>query len=91
MLQYQLGWDPAYSRISLGYLAMRWSIENAMKRGFARYDFLPGDYSYKREWCEQVRYVADLECFHYLRPRAVLFQLLRSLKRHVAKPTLTPA
>ncbi|MDZ4287270.1 MAG: GNAT family N-acetyltransferase, partial [Prosthecobacter sp.] len=88
MLQYQLGWDPAYARSSLGNLAMRWSFEHAINEGFVRYDLLPGDHSYKRVWCEQARYVTDLECFHHLRPRAVLFQLLRSLKRRVAKPAL---
>lgn len=91
LLQYQLGWDPAYARFGLGNLGMRWSIEWAMLQGFVSYDMLPGDYDYKRLWCDQARYVADLECFHHQRPRAVLFQLLRSLKRRVSKPAISAA
>ena len=84
LYQYQLGWDPRYARLGLGNLSMRWSIECAMARGFSRYDMLPGDYEYKRSWCESSRFVVDLESFHPRRPRAALFRALRYLKRRVS-------
>jgi CelD/BcsL family acetyltransferase involved in cellulose biosynthesis len=90
VLQYQLGWNPAYAKISLGVIAMRWAVEHAILAGYQHYDLLPGDHEYKRSWCDTARYVADPECFHRLRPRAVVFQLLRSLKRRVAKPAVAP-
>jgi CelD/BcsL family acetyltransferase involved in cellulose biosynthesis len=86
LLQYQLGWDPAYARLGLGNLAMRWSIDSAMRAGFERYDLLPGQHEYKHSWSQQARYVTDLECFHHQKPRAMLFHLLRSLKRRVSAP-----
>jgi CelD/BcsL family acetyltransferase involved in cellulose biosynthesis len=84
LLQYQLGWNPEYARLGLGNLSMRWSVECAMHNGFRRYDMLPGDYEYKESWCHTSRYVVDLECFHPLRAKAAVFQVLRSLKRHIA-------
>jgi CelD/BcsL family acetyltransferase involved in cellulose biosynthesis len=98
MLQYQLGWNPEYARISLGNIAMRWAVEHAILQGRQRYDLLPGDHEYKRSWCQSARYVVDLECFHRLNSRAVVFQVLRSIKRRVGRtapvtpsPRLSPA
>ena len=86
-MQYQLGWNPAHARIGLGNLAMRWAVEHAMSKGLKRYDLLPGAHSYKRSWSSSARFVVDLEAFHHQRPRAVLFKLLRSIKRQIS-PTL---
>ncbi|HYF37533.1 MAG TPA: GNAT family N-acetyltransferase, partial [Prosthecobacter sp.] len=60
LFQYQLGWHPDYARISLGNLAMRWSVEHAMSEGCSRYDFLPGAHDYKRSWSSHTRHVVDL-------------------------------
>lgn len=81
-LQYQLGRDPQYSRLGLGNLAMQWSFECAMESGSTTYDLLPGDYPYKKEWCERTRFVSDVECFNSLSLKGLIFRLLRSIKRH---------
>jgi CelD/BcsL family acetyltransferase involved in cellulose biosynthesis len=88
-LQYQLGRDPKYARFGLGNLAMQWSFECAMVAGSTAYDLLPGDYPYKREWCDRVRFVSDIECFNPLSLRGFIFRILRNIKRHLTRPNPT--
>ena len=85
-LQYQLGRDPQYARFGLGNLAMQWSFECAMNSGSSIYDLLPGDYPYKKEWCDRVRFVSDIECFNPLSLRGIIFRILRTLKRLLTCP-----
>jgi CelD/BcsL family acetyltransferase involved in cellulose biosynthesis len=85
-LQYQLGRDPQYARFGLGNLAMQWSFECAMNSGSSVYDLLPGDYPYKKEWCDRVRFVSDIECFNPLSLRGIIFRILRTLKRLLTRP-----
>lgn len=91
LLIYQLGWDKAYASISMGNLAVRACVQEAILRGLRMADFLPGEYRYKREWSSRVREVSDLECFHRLRPRSLLFLALRALKRRFARTQPEPA
>lgn len=91
LLIYQLGWDKAYASISMGNLAVRACVQEAILRGLRMADFLPGEYRYKREWSSRVREVSDLECFHRLRPRSLLFLALRALKRRFARNQPEPA
>ncbi len=83
MLIYQLGWNKQYASISMGNMAVRAGVTQAIQRGFKMADFLPGEYRYKREWSTRIRHVSDLECFHRWHPRSVLFRLLRSVKRRL--------
>lgn len=78
---YQAGWNADYGSISIGKLAIAWSIQCAIRRGMAEFDFLPGDYSYKEEWSDSVRHVVEVEAFSPSSPRAALFRLLRFCKR----------
>lgn len=87
----QLGWDKAYASISMGNLAVRACVQEAIQRGLKMADFLPGEYRYKREWSSRVREVSDLECFHRLHPRSLLFLALRALKRRFARAEPEPA
>ncbi len=79
--QYQMGWDPAFTKISMGKLAMMWCIQSAMKLGVVTYDMLPGDFAYKAQWCNAIRYTVDVETFHPFSPAALIFRTLRQLKR----------
>lgn len=88
VLQYQLGWDPQYARFGLGNLAMKWAIECAISSGAKCYDLLPGDYEYKRQWCDDRRLVSDVECFHPYRLSAFMFRTMRSLKRRFTPPAV---
>jgi len=85
VLQYQLGRDPQFTRFGLGHLAMQWSIESAISAGAKIYDLLPGDYRYKREWCDRMRLVSDIECFNRLSLRGILFRSLRAIKRRFTR------
>lgn len=81
--QYQMGWNPEFARMSLGKLAMRWSIERSIALRLQRHDLLPGDFEYKREWGESERAVLDIEGFNEHSPRAGFFRVLRAAKRAV--------
>ena len=65
---------------------MKWAVECAITSGATCYDLLPGDYEYKRVWCEDRRLVSEVEYFHPYRPSALVFRAIRTLKRCLAKP-----
>ncbi len=88
---YQLGWDKRYASISMGNMGIRATLDEAIRRGFQRVDFLPGEYRYKRDWSSHVRHVSDLECFHPWHLRPLAFRTLRSLKRRFTKVESPPA
>ncbi len=52
---YQSGYDPAWSRRSVGLVALGLSIEQAASRGARVYDFLHGLEPYKLEWASGSR------------------------------------
>lgn len=81
--QFQHGWDPAFSKISLGRLAMHAFIQYAIRRGLRTYDMLPGEFEYKAQLGNAVRHVLDIEAFNPLSLRAHLFRSLRGVKRLV--------
>lgn len=47
---YQSGYDPAWARRSVGLVCLGLSLEDALQRGYARYDFLRGTERYKFDW-----------------------------------------
>jgi CelD/BcsL family acetyltransferase involved in cellulose biosynthesis len=61
-----------------------------MERQVRLYDFLPGEFSYKQNWCPEVRHVLDLEAFGPFNVRAGLFRLMRHVKR-IAKRKSAPS
>lgn len=79
--QFQMGWDPAFARLSPGKLVMRWCIECSIHRGLRRHDMLPSDYEYKRQWCDSLRWLVDLEAVSPASWRAALFHTLRAARR----------
>lgn len=81
--QFQHGWDPQYSKISLGKLAMHGAIQHAIQRRLRIYDMLPGEFDYKQQLCKEVRHVVDVEAFNPISLRAQLFRSLRGVKRLV--------
>jgi CelD/BcsL family acetyltransferase involved in cellulose biosynthesis len=80
---YQAGWNADYSSISIGKMAVAWTFKCAIERGIKVFDFLPGDYSYKREWGDTARQVLTLEAYARHSPRAAAFRLMRWGKRLV--------
>lgn len=79
--QFQMGWDPAFARLSPGKLVMRWCIECSIRRGLRAHDMLPSEYEYKRQWCESLRWLLDVEAFSPASWRAAAFHTLRTARR----------
>jgi CelD/BcsL family acetyltransferase involved in cellulose biosynthesis len=52
---YNSGYDPAWKHASPGLVLLGLSIEDAIKRGVKRYDFLRGTESYKFDWATATR------------------------------------
>ena len=51
---YQCGFDPAWTRQSVGFVALGLSIQGAAERGMRTYDFLRGTEPYKFDWAPAV-------------------------------------
>jgi CelD/BcsL family acetyltransferase involved in cellulose biosynthesis len=79
--QFQTGWERSLAKISPGKLVMRWAIDCSIQRGLRVYDMLPSDYEYKRQWCDSVRWLLDLEAFNPASWRAATFRTLRAMRR----------
>jgi CelD/BcsL family acetyltransferase involved in cellulose biosynthesis len=54
---YHLSFDPAFSRYSVGSIALMHTIEMSIRRGLKEYDLRPGDVQYKLRWATCVRRV----------------------------------
>ena len=52
---YQIGMDPAWARLSVGLVMIGCSIEEAIRTGHERFDFLRGDEAYKFQWARDTR------------------------------------
>ncbi len=83
--QYQMGWDSQLAQLSPGKMAVRWCTIACMQRGLRVYDTLPGEYEYKRQWTDAVRWVLDLEAHNPASWRARTFHAVRSLRRRFSK------
>jgi CelD/BcsL family acetyltransferase involved in cellulose biosynthesis len=58
---YQSGFDPAYSKHSVGVTTMGLGIKTAIEEGALEYDFLHGDEEYKFHWASGSRDLHRLE------------------------------
>ncbi|SRR5579871_1446877 len=60
---YQSGFDPQYSKFSVGAAAMAYSIRSAIEEGASEYDFLHGDEPYKFHWAKETRALEQIRLF----------------------------
>jgi CelD/BcsL family acetyltransferase involved in cellulose biosynthesis len=60
---YQSGFDPAFTKDSVGLVMMSLAIQSAIEEGAVEYDFLHGDEAYKFQWARDARPLARLEIF----------------------------
>ncbi len=60
---YQAGFDPAYSKQSVGLLTMGLAIQSAFEEGAGQYDLLHGEEEYKFHWARQTRELERLELY----------------------------
>ena len=58
---YQSGFDPVYSKHSVGVATMGLAIKTAIEEGASEYDFLHGNEEYKFHWAQKVRDLNRLE------------------------------
>jgi CelD/BcsL family acetyltransferase involved in cellulose biosynthesis len=52
---YQIGYDPAWAKQSVGFMLLGLSIQDAVNRGVKTYDFLRGSETYKFDWANCIR------------------------------------
>jgi CelD/BcsL family acetyltransferase involved in cellulose biosynthesis len=62
-LLYNSGYDPQFFPLSPGNVLTAYTIQDAIRLGRARYDFLRGDEIYKFRFGAQPEPVYDLEIF----------------------------
>jgi CelD/BcsL family acetyltransferase involved in cellulose biosynthesis len=60
---YQSGFDPAWSRHSVGLVIMGLAIKGAIEEGASEYDFLHGSEEYKFHWTRQARGLGRIELY----------------------------
>jgi len=90
---YQSGFDPAYSKQSVGATTMGLSIQSAIEDGAEEYDFLHGSEEYKYHWAREVR---DLTRFEIHPPQTSAWIYKRAIDlnraaRQMAKRVLNRA
>ena len=60
---YQSGFDPSYSRYSVGQVTVALTIKHAIEEGATEYDMLHGDERYKFGWARQIRELGRRELY----------------------------
>ena len=60
---YQSGFDPRFSRLSVGLVAMGLAIKSAIAEGAAEFDLLHGEEAYKFHWASATRRLGRLAVF----------------------------
>ena len=60
---YQSGFDPAYSRHSVGLVIMGLAIQSAIEEGAREFDLLQGVERYKTLWAREARHLARVEIY----------------------------
>jgi len=59
---FQSGFDPQWSKYSVGMVLMGQCIEMAIRDGCKEFDFLRGDEDYKFQWTAEVRQTVEVRC-----------------------------
>ena len=77
---FQSGFDPTFSKQSVGLLSMGLAIQSAIEEGVAEFDLLRGEEPYKFHWARESRELGRLELYP---PRggALLYQRARVVSR----------
>lgn len=84
---YQMGWNPHSPVTSPGVVLLAESVEQAIREGLARYDFLRGDESYKFRWTTQYTQQTTLAiaCHQTARMMITSEQIKRRLKPSIQR------
>jgi CelD/BcsL family acetyltransferase involved in cellulose biosynthesis len=85
----QGGWDPEHQALSVGLAAQAFSVEECIRRGLKRYDFLSGEEAIKWRWTgssrqsQNVAFVRGVRYWFVLSAYRLAYVSLRSLGRQV--------
>jgi CelD/BcsL family acetyltransferase involved in cellulose biosynthesis len=88
---YQSGFNPAWSRNSVGLVLMGLAIKGAIEEGASEYDFLHGAEEYKFHWTPQTRGLGKLELYPnhargHISRRAIQFnRVMRRMAKRMLK------
>jgi CelD/BcsL family acetyltransferase involved in cellulose biosynthesis len=88
---YQSGFDPRFSRLSVGLVAMGLAIKSAIEEGAHEFDLLHGEEPYKSHWARRSRSLSRAVVFPANPPgraswgEAAVVEGLRGLKRTARK------
>jgi CelD/BcsL family acetyltransferase involved in cellulose biosynthesis len=91
---YQTGFDPAYSKQSVGLVMMGLAIKSAIDEGIPEYDLLHGGEEYKFHWAREVRELGRIELYprharaHVYRHAVNFNRAARKMARRVLKKDL---
>jgi hypothetical protein len=77
---YQSGFDPAYSRFSVGTLLLGSAIQASIQTGHSKFDFLRGAEPYKRLWTDNSSQLCTVRLFDD-RIRSILAKTSQSTYR----------
>jgi CelD/BcsL family acetyltransferase involved in cellulose biosynthesis len=81
---YNAAFDARYEAYGLGRVLLGWAIEQAFLEGLHEYDFLLGDYAYKRRWATHSRQHREIIVAR-LRPAAVVSAALPTWRARVKR------
>ncbi len=79
---YQSGFNPEYSRFSLGRIMLFNTIRSAIEQGCERYDFLKGDEAYKRHWAKKSQQTVTL-LIGNIKIKALIYALLIVIRMNI--------
>jgi hypothetical protein len=83
LIYYQGGWDPEWSKDSIGSILLNLIIEDAINKGYSEYDFLRGTELYKTQLTDKKREEIDIFIVNSFNARVYLFfrNLYHKMKR----------
>lgn len=81
---YQSGFDPSYSKYSVGLVIMGLAIKHAIEEGAEEYDLLHGDERYKFQWAREARELGRVELYPP-RLRGLLYRKTMGFSRTARK------
>lgn len=85
---YQAGFEPEFSKYSVGSILVGMTIKSAIENGMGKFDFLHGSEEYKFHWASESRELLRLDLFPPTLPGLVYQEGLRL--RKILKSALSP-
>jgi CelD/BcsL family acetyltransferase involved in cellulose biosynthesis len=85
---FQSGWNSQHTDLSVGHLALAYTVRAAIAQGLTAFDFQAGPAPYKVQWAEPGPKVIEMEITNPRRLRSQLYGLARKLQQRLRCKTL---